>query len=221
MYCKHCGKELKEGAAFCNECGSRTNTAAVSDEDKKLSITEAIGSLLFIGLIVILVINCKQFNDKKKATQKSNTSYQKLMENYCHSIEELDDKELINCVIPATITKEHKKDDYYKEITSSIKDYLNYAQAYLNLSDSSDFTVKLDDIYNVSPLSKNEMEDIQDYYDNLYSNFGYKKVPEVEQVLDIECSFKWRQSKDKGMMQESFIVAYLDGEGWFIADFKG
>lgn len=92
MYCKNCGKELKDDAIFCTGCGSPTkaaakSSAAASTEEKKLSAKEIVVGLLVIGLIIVLIINCRQFNDKKKETAKSKgaSTYQELMENYCHA----------------------------------------------------------------------------------------------------------------------------------------
>lgn len=225
MYCKHCGKELKEGAAFCNQCGTQTNAAApvvVSDEGKKLNVKELIGSLFTLGLIAVLVISYMQYKGKSEAKQKErdriSSSYQDLMEKYCHATEKLDDKEFIDCLIPYTITKEHKQDDYYKEIKYYVQNYLAAAQDYLNISDSSDCKIKLNEISVVSFVSGSRLNDIQEYYDTMYSNFGYRIVPEVQQAMDIECSFEWKDGKAKGIERESFTVAYLDGEGWYIAD---
>ena len=231
MYCKNCGKELKDDAVFCSGCGSpikaavkssAETVAAASAEDKKLSVKEIVGGLLGIGLIIVLIISCRQFNDKKKETAKSKgaSSYQDLMENYYHYMEKFDKKGFLKCMIPTSITKEHKNDDYYKEIEYRITNGLYDAKNILIDSDVSDYSIELDDIYDVSAVSSNKLNDIQDYYKNLYSNFGYKITPEIKQALSLKCNVEWTEGKKKGTWQESFIVAYLDEEGWYIAEWS-
>lgn len=222
MYCINCGKELKDDAAFCTGCGAQTKAAvsAAAAKEEKLSVKEIVIGLLGIVLVIVLIINCKAYNDKKKAIVKAKgaSSYQELMENYCDSIETLDKDMFIKCVIPTSITKEHKDDDNYKDAEYYVTNSLYSMQNYLIGSDISDYSIELDDIYNVSVASSDERTEIQDYFDSIYSNFGYKSTPEIKQAMNIKCNFVWKEGKKKGTWQDSFTVAYLDNEGWYIVE---
>lgn len=75
MFCKNCGKEMKDGSAFCAECGtmtessnvkqvssempvSNTNTSVISPEmpKKKYPVKLVIGAI--IAVIIIIVVAC-------------------------------------------------------------------------------------------------------------------------------------------------------------------
>ena len=52
-FCSHCGKEINEGATFCNDCGASLKSGEKSPRrsNKKKKFI-----LFFIGLILVLVI---------------------------------------------------------------------------------------------------------------------------------------------------------------------
>lgn len=75
MYCKKCGKELKEGEEFCPACGASVN-GAVAAPDVIQSANDDSGSLgwLFlgffipiVGLILFLVWKSEKPRSAKKA----------------------------------------------------------------------------------------------------------------------------------------------------------
>lgn len=53
-FCGNCGKELKEGAYVCLNCGKKvtlTSTSAPKDFDKNLIIAIAVGAIGFVAII--------------------------------------------------------------------------------------------------------------------------------------------------------------------------
>lgn len=54
MFCKNCGKELREGSAFCPACGAKTSASQV--EDRKIEETKQSpkrGLLVAIGVFLL------------------------------------------------------------------------------------------------------------------------------------------------------------------------
>jgi uncharacterized membrane protein len=55
MHCKNCGKQVADGAAFCDGCGSRINDAASSKEaedNKIFFMLSYLGILFFLPLVI-------------------------------------------------------------------------------------------------------------------------------------------------------------------------
>lgn len=64
MFCKNCGTELKEGAAFCGKCGNAVNKPAVSKTNKSESavnsmmgsVTKKMNNKALIGIVAVAAI---------------------------------------------------------------------------------------------------------------------------------------------------------------------
>ncbi len=73
MNCKKCGKELKEGAKFCSECGEPINSET-SKRNSKLT-------LVIIGTIVIFAIIIGYLIMNKMSKERENTNTNINMQN--------------------------------------------------------------------------------------------------------------------------------------------
>ena len=80
MFCKNCGKEIKEGSAFCPECGAKTEESTVTNVDTTTATAETkkkhptkivIGAI--IAAIVIIIIAIVASNGGDSHTEKNNT----------------------------------------------------------------------------------------------------------------------------------------------------
>lgn len=59
MFCKNCGKELKEGARFCNRCGTCLISEANSKEKNKIKQEDNsayVTNILIISAILISIL---------------------------------------------------------------------------------------------------------------------------------------------------------------------
>lgn len=54
IFCKNCGKEIKEGNQFCNNCGS--SIAGEISKDTKTTLNKPLYAKIFLGAIIILII---------------------------------------------------------------------------------------------------------------------------------------------------------------------
>ena len=80
MFCKNCGKEIKDGAAFCSSCGAKTEKSTVTNVDTTTAAAETkkkhptkivIGAI--IAAIVIIIIAIVASNGGDSHTEKNNT----------------------------------------------------------------------------------------------------------------------------------------------------
>ena len=95
MFCKNCGKEMKDGSAFCAECGtmtessnvkqvssempvSNTNTSVISPEmtKKKYPVKLLIGAIITAFVIIIIVIACAVGDDDSETGVDNNTYFE-------------------------------------------------------------------------------------------------------------------------------------------------
>lgn len=54
MFCKNCGKELKDGARFCNRCGTCLISEGSNQEKNKIKQED--NSMDTTGILIILAI---------------------------------------------------------------------------------------------------------------------------------------------------------------------
>jgi len=56
MFCKQCGKSIREEEKFCGVCGNKTTSSNVSDSGVKKGISTGSIVLIIFGVFVVLVI---------------------------------------------------------------------------------------------------------------------------------------------------------------------
>ena len=77
MFCNNCGKELKTGAKFCEECGATIATNAVQSRKpkiRKIVILIVIVSVVVIALAILIVMKIAGKGDADSSENESNTS---------------------------------------------------------------------------------------------------------------------------------------------------
>ncbi|MBP9996090.1 MAG: zinc-ribbon domain-containing protein [Lachnospiraceae bacterium] len=83
MFCNNCGKELKTGAKFCEECGATIATNAVQSrkpKSRKIVILILIVSVVVIALAILIAMKIAGKGDTDSSEKESNTSTETLTE---------------------------------------------------------------------------------------------------------------------------------------------
>ena len=101
MFCRNCGKEIKEQEKFCPYCGSkvdeRVNEEKQSEMPKNNEKKKSVGKKAVVGIVILVVIVVGAFCGyhflKKNNVQQSKLKKEQLEKNVKKQINQLTDVE--------------------------------------------------------------------------------------------------------------------------------
>ena len=64
MFCPNCGNQMKEGAAFCSNCGFRKNGSSNKSSGFNLNKIPFVPILCVVAIIVLVMIGYNAFNNR-------------------------------------------------------------------------------------------------------------------------------------------------------------
>ncbi|MFS0562237.1 zinc-ribbon domain-containing protein [Terribacillus sp. 179-K 1B1 HS] len=134
-YCKECGKELKPGAQFCNDCGTRVDSSPAPQRQqqaapkKKMSRKNKIILWSAIAAVVILITGYK--------TGEAFTSKERLLEKFETAVDKKDAKALAKVI--------STDDNKLKINDKTVKGLITYYD-----ENPEEFDMLVDDLHNQS-----------------------------------------------------------------------
>lgn len=195
MICKNCGKEMKNGAAFCSSCGAKTEevpinaTAVTADTPKKKYPTKLVIGAIIAAILIIIIAIAASVGDDSDSNSKGNVFKSNSQSGAS-----------FNCTIDDVISGYNKNID--KHLTNGGEDYkLNKGyfskengKYFLSSSNNAySITVFIDDdeyVYGVeydvdnSLLMSDEYSDlifvlVRGLYNSVEPNKNYDEISEI------------------------------------------
>lgn len=206
MFCKKCGKEIRENTKFCPRCGNPVNVVETKDcENPKPGAGKKNKRLFAIitGVVIIVAVGGAAFVSLKD--QKVKKQYSACVDVGNKYLEELD--------------YEKAEASYLKAIKINPKEkesYMKLADIYMAQDEQDKATEILKQA--VENIDEKASEDVVERY-NLYSYVDKVLIPQMGKVEEgiYECNYdNW---------EDSFILYPVSTEkgvmNWYIADYDG
>lgn len=206
MFCKKCGKEIRENTKFCPRCGNPVNVVEIKDCENLKPGTGKKNKRLFAiiaGAVIIVAVGGAAFVSlKDQKVKKQYTAYVDVGNKY---LEEMD--------------YEKAEASYLKAIKINPKEkesYMKLADIYMAQDEQDKATEILKQA--VENIDEKDSEDVVERY-NLYSYVDKVLIPQIGKVEEgtYECNYdNWG---------DSFILYPVSTEkgvmNWYIADYDG
>lgn len=191
MFCRQCGKELKDGTRFCPSCGTVIEDASTSMQDAKKGILKGMIVCIVIMLLVVCVVLGYMLLNKKVEFQDplvercvrltlGKEAQEPITERECAGIEEL----LIDCDLDMGIMADYMLGQ--RSVPMNYVDLrdLKYMTGLHTLMIDND--LKRDILVNLDVITQcGELENLSVRYNPGYSNYygdfpmGYKYLGEM------------------------------------------
>ena len=191
MFCKRCGKKISKSSSFCKHCGFEikiNNTDDINDslEDKDKfqkirrispkAVFIALGTILFIGILILLII----FNPFSNPVRKyisliENSKYSEAQKLYREDI--LSDRELVLDLEKKINEKLSNIKSEYVSGKITYDDALEKINLYSNCNGSSDYS-----------KIKSEIEELNASQKNYKDALEYEKNNNLEKAIDCYAS---------------------------------
>lgn len=150
MICKNCGKEIKDGAAFCSSCGAKTEESTVTNVDTATAVAETkkkyptklvIGAIVAVIVIIVIVIAASGGGDSH--TEKNNTNVD-LSEKY----DDTDVEQQIYDVLNSTPAV----DGYYTSVGTALNAvFSDYSVSFKQWGGETSYNVTISGTYCPNP----------------------------------------------------------------------
>lgn len=194
MFCKNCGKEIKDGASFCTECGTRVNETVPTESNTTPNITVVTkkmtkGKMVLIAVfavLIIIVIACavgsgdssSPFGEDSEEDVVKTLTISTIRDQYSvshdqdvYDIEILDTDGYYNYIVSATTESKQGFETWWFLLLKFDTDSGNY-QTYIHWHGEDDFNGEIDG----GRFTKNN---IPDYY-RTNDKFGWGEENHIE-----------------------------------------
>lgn len=194
MFCKNCGKELKDGATFCTECGTRVNETVPTEGNTMPNTTVVTkkmtkGKMVLIAVfavLIIIVIACavgsgdssSPFGENSEEDVVKTITISTIRDQYSvshdqdvYDIEILDTDGYYNYIVSATTESKQGFETWWFLLLKFDIDSGNY-QTYIHWHGEDDFNGEIDG----GRFTKNN---IPDYY-RTNDKFGWGEENHIE-----------------------------------------
>ena len=101
MYCRNCGKEIKDGNTFCTNCGKKIYTQKV--ETNKNTINIKFNYILIIIAVILIIVGTSIFLLYKDS--KHNNDINTIQTNVVYENKEIDKNNVLNQITETKLDK--------------------------------------------------------------------------------------------------------------------
>jgi len=211
MFCENCGNRLEEGSVFCTNCGSRVDGAApvaapaAAPAAKKLNLklnkkTLLIGAVALVAVVALVLILVLGGGRTAEGTVEQFMNAM-VKGDFSKAVDLLPEEALEYLAEEEGYDKDEIK-DMINDMEDEMKDAMEEMEDYMG-----DFKITYE-IKDQDELSRSELKDLKEEYEELDIEISEAIAFEVEMVIETE---------DFGEQeQEMEIIVIKVGKNWYI-----